>query len=252
MTTLYRAQATFAHASGLPRDNVSMSFWFAPQIDEEASMNSVATRVRDFFINPVAPAPEPLASHLASNITNGGHTVKIYSYDMATGDRKAFKDAPPEFTLGFALGGIARDTGEGMPSEVSCCLSFRNNSGATPGGGNFGTPPARRRGRVYFGPCTVDTSAPDASLVARPTATLIARLNAAGFVLIGSNPPDPWVIYSRPYAGREQIDRPNRPPLPALAARTGQAYVVEQTWVDNAWDTQRRRGEKATARTFGE
>lgn len=139
-----------------------------------------------------------------------------------------------------------------MPSEVSCCLSFRNNSGSVPGGGNFGSPLAQRRGRIYFGPCSVDMSQPDGSIVPRPHATLIDRLNAAAFGMIDPTPDDnEWVIYSRPFAGRPFTERPNKKPLPALPARQGQAYFVEQSWVDNAWDTQRRRGEKATARTFG-
>lgn len=85
MTKLLRAQATFAHQSGLPRDNVSMNFWFVSAGAAAADGAIVAEKVRAFFMDPVAPRPEPLASHFSGQITNGGHTVKVYEYDMATG-----------------------------------------------------------------------------------------------------------------------------------------------------------------------
>ena len=63
---------------------------------------------------------------------------------------------------------------------------------------------------------------------------------------------DGLVVYSRPYAGRGTNEefRADGTPLPPLPARAGAVYKVNQFSVDNALDTQRRRGERATVRTI--
>lgn len=257
MVDMLRAQVTLAHRDGLPRDNVSMNYWFASDDANEANATLVAQRVRDVLKVPVAPRGFGLARHLGMTIADAGHTVKVYDYDMATGERLSFEDGPPIYTLGFDIAGI-RAGGDTLPSEVACCVSYKNTTGAVPGGGNFGTPPARRRGRVYFGP--IGTNDADMGVgvgnSSRPAAGLIDYLGAAHFALMGTGTPNDWCVYSRPFDGRPGITAQARKDaggpfraLPALPARPGQAYIIEAVSVDNAWDTQRRRGERATART---
>lgn len=254
MPELMRAQAVFAHKDGLPRDNVSMNLWFwAPDAQDPLRALAVATRVRDFFREPVAPRNGGLANNFATSIANGGHVVKVYDYDEATGERLSFAEAPPVASLPFDIAGV-RDNSVPLPSEVSLCLSFRNNNGATPGGGNFQTPPAQRRGRIYLGPIGQARNVAGPFAEGRPDAAVGDYARAAAAVLItpaGPLPPERWVIYSRPFAGRPLTERPNRPPLRAIPARPGTAYLVQETWTDNAWDTQRRRGERPTARVYG-
>jgi len=108
-----------------------------------------------------------------------------------------------------------------LPSELCAVISFE----ATPiSGGNQ----ARRRGRVFIGPLattTADSLGTDVYLSASFQAEL--RLRAAN--LRGANGSGLlWYVYSA-------ADNLNRP--------------VERGWVDNAFDIQRRRGPKASART---
>src|SRR5688572_33153397 len=119
-----------------------MNFWFA-DLDgaTEARAEATAERVWDWFHEPVAPRTVPIAGIIGPSIADAGHYVKVYEYDMATGDRLSYAEAPPLVTLGKTIG-TTRDVAESMPSEVALCMSYASTSGATPGGGQFSTPVA--------------------------------------------------------------------------------------------------------------
>lgn len=262
MVDLLRAQVTFQHTNALPRDAASMNYWAAPTAGaDETTAAAWGNAIVGMLRAVVAPRTRALASYIGGQYADTGHTVKVYDYDMATGDRLSFEDGPPLATVGFALTGVGTRTGDSYPSEVALCTTFRNLTGAAPGGGDFTTPASRRRGRTYL-PSPMQGVALDeaGTNINRPSSELIDVLGTAHWFLLGSHgaaDPIPWVVYSRPFAGRPAITAEARAAaggpfraLPALAARTGQAYIVEQVSVDNSWDTQRKRGERATARTI--
>ncbi len=104
------------------------------------------------------------------------------------------------------------------PHEVAVCLSY-----ATVEDPAQSTP--RRRGRIYIGPLSGDnlqTTRPGFTLT-QSVLQLGQSLASAGGAL-GST----WEMYSR---------------TDNVTAK------IESIWVDNAWDTQRRRGLAPTART---
>jgi hypothetical protein len=97
------------------------------------------------------------------------------------------------------------------PQEVALCLSFY---------GERNLP--RQRGRLYIGPYFAGSAG------GRPTATQMGKLITLGNGIAnlgGINVK--WVVYS-----------------PTAGSTKG----VTNTWVDNAWDTQRSRGLAPTAR----
>jgi hypothetical protein len=107
----------------------------------------------------------------------------------------------------------------GLPPEVSLCLSFQGDRMA-------GVPQARRRGRIYFPFLTSNSNGTDG----RPTSTIVDALRDAGDALLtaSSSATDwTWVVYS--------------------AVEPGYT-VITNGWVDNEWDTQRRRGRPPTSR----
>jgi len=106
------------------------------------------------------------------------------------------------------------------PTEQALVLSYQ----AAP---VSGLPQARRRGRVYFGPWAV--GALDAN--GRVSNTLISSLvNAAAQHKTNSDNAVGWTWAQ-------------------YSPTNGTGADVASGWVDNAWDTQRRRGLLATART---
>lgn len=106
-----------------------------------------------------------------------------------------------------------------LPSEVAVCLSFAAD---TPSGAIA----ARRRGRIYLGPWTVgDAISGDTG---RVNTTLISTLISRATVLVQDDAVTSWQVWST-------VDQAGRD--------------VTHGWVDNAFDTQRRRGLAATTRS---
>lgn len=124
----------------------------------------------------------------------------------------------PVLTTTFSLG--AAPSGAATPPEVSLCLSYQ-------GARVSGVPQARKRGRVYL-PFLNSTAVGSDG---RPAAgTLTAAVACGQGLLTASDSAGTWswVIFS--------------------AVAPGYSDVVDG-WVDNEFDTQRRRGRKSTART---
>lgn len=242
---LVRAQVVLAHKSGLPKDQVVNTFHFFPDGLTTPDLEGIAADLVNFYDVVQTGETTALRASLSSSISIGPHTIRLYEIDMATGENQPYSGAPPIYTTTFSFG--AAPAVQGYPAEVALVLTQKNLTGATPGGGNFNTPQAQRRGRIYFGPIASNAGTV-VSNVLRPDPGIIQKLNASGKALMGSL--HNWVVYSRPFAGRSEVVRPGRTTLPALPARNGQAYLIQQVSVDNAFDTQRRRGEAASARTI--
>lgn len=235
---ILRAVVVHKARTGVPKDNVVNTFHF---LAEEAQAEAIAERVRDFFVLPQGGNAQPLWDIFSGAIAVAGHEVRVYPINEATGEDTRGLGFAPLHIEPFDHVGRQAGAEFGLPPEVALCLSYRNTTAGA-------VPPARRRGRIYLGP--IEQSFMDQqSGVGIPNADLINRLVEAGNALRTNDVPGPWMIYSRPYAGRGEVVRPGQTTLPAIPARPGAAYPVTQVWVDNAWDTQRRRGKAATART---
>jgi len=147
---------------------------------------------------------------LSQSLT-GGVVTKFY-------DVTVLPSGPPFHTDSFT---ITPGTSGPLPEEVALCLSYQALQ--TPG-----LDQRNRRGRVYIGPFGTNALATGAP--ARPHGTLITDLAGAATALASGAASDgtPWVVYSSTLAS---------------------SALVTDGWVDNAWDTQRRRGKAASSRT---
>jgi hypothetical protein len=118
---------------------------------------------------------------------------------------------PVYTTPSVAFGG----NGE-APGEVAMCLSYYADDQANTN--------KRRRGRIYLGPMSLVASD-------RPSAAKIAEVLAFGESLaqIGLATGVTWKMYSK---------------------ANNSYHKIERIAVDNAWDTQRRRGLSPTVREF--
>ena len=107
-----------------------------------------------------------------------------------------------------------------LPSEVAICLSMQGTRVS-------GIAQARRRGRVFIGTiasATMTNGRPNAAT----RTTLVNAVNALKDGLLLASLPAVLCIWSK---------------------RDTQAVTVNNVWVDDAYDTQRRRGPRATVRT---
>jgi hypothetical protein len=122
-----------------------------------------------------------------------------------------------------------------LPREVALCGSFHGDlSGVAEEGAGDTRPRARRRGRIYVGPLNVaatDSTNGSANGGALPSGFFIGRLAAAFAEFTAAAIEDEggrWVVASR---------------------ADNAVYPVTAGWVDNEFDTQRRRGLDPSART---
>jgi len=140
-----------------------------------------------------------------------GHVWKLY-------DRA---DPSPRYPVSEGTWSFSSaPTGNPAPTEVCVCLSFQGDR-------QSGIPQARHRGRVYIGPldvALVDSSGQFSSTNRTTLAT------AGNDLLTASNAATNWV-------------------WAVWSTVNGDIVPVTNGWVDNEFDTQRRRGRDSTART---
>jgi hypothetical protein len=145
-----------------------------------------------------------------------------------------------ETQAGFRASGAG---GYNLPSEVALCLSFRGDYGVrleeAPDDADLDARPerprSRVRGRIYEGPFGTDAVA--VGTPGRPVTALMESLLDFGERLMGTHL----------VAG---LLAANDVRFSVVSNATGGpiAEPVVACWVDNEWDTQRRRGIRATTR----
>lgn len=149
---------------------------------------------------------------MSSVVTQNGHEVKLSQLPGLAPNYPYFEGT---FNLASAW------SGSPMPSEVALALSFQGVRSA-------GAPQARRRGRVYIGPfgSNANTSGRPAAAVLTFMANAATTMQATAASIATSGG---WAVWS-------------------VADQT--AVPVDNGWIDNSWDTQRRRGLVYTSRTL--
>jgi hypothetical protein len=140
-------------------------------------------------------------------------TSRIKIYDLADPKPRVPKE---DQSLGMTETGPSS-----MAREVALVMSFQAAK-------QSGVAQARRRNRVFLGPLSISGGVTDADY--RPLPTVVAEItNAAAALKVNATFGTVWVI-------RSQVGNFVAP--------------VSDGWVDNAFDTQRRRGARPTARTL--
>lgn len=147
----------------------------------------------------------------STHIARNGHEIQLYKMSDPTPRVPVYEE-----TWNFA-GTI---TGAIMPTEVAIVLSFQGSRVS-------GQPQSRRRGRIYLGPLAaaqVDSSG-------RPSSTLLTAVQTFGDQLLALSDVSVWTWV-------------------AFSTVNHSGVNVTNGWVDNSFDTQRRRGVGWTARTL--
>jgi len=111
-----------------------------------------------------------------------------------------------------------------MPPEAALVVSYQADPVS-------GVPQARRRGRIYLGGLGLVATAGSSSSFPVPTSTFLTSVTNSTTTFLNGLATDSWlwVVYSRVL---------------------NSAALVTNGWVDNAFDTQRRRGQVASARSL--
>lgn len=218
--TKYRVMFIGQGASGLPEDRFvnTFHFWDAATHDP-AKLEAAMDAVENFYLGMgtgMFGRTNNVSKYLSPYL-NRNAELRGYNLDEAgTGPGTGNPRTPTIRTMALGAAGAAA----GLPEEVAVCLSY---SGAPPAG-------PRRRGRIYLGPLvTTVLDAATSAVPARPNTTFIQNLKIAGAELAANVGPSPrWCI-------RSTVPDENFVPI---------AFG----YVDDAFDTQRRRGVDPTSR----
>lgn len=215
---ILRVQHSFQHKSGKAEDQFVNVFHFIGEVGDGASLQALVTAVQGFYFTAPTGGASQVKTGLSSTMDANGAKLKVY--DLA--------DVIPRSPIHQYIydPGAFTEVGQNLPPEVACCLSYAADPAP-------GIPIASRRGRIYIGPLNSsimqDTGA---SSDTRPKDTwrqdiVLAAGDMASIALaLGYT----WAVYS---------------PTRATAA------PITRMWVDDAWDTQRRRGLDSTSRISG-
>lgn len=226
------ATVTFAHKSGLVEDQVVNTFPFLTTADPAttAEMDTANGYLADFYNGVGATSGSTVANLIGTQLDRGANKAHVRWYNIPIAEMDGSPHGSPVhetfFTLGASQGGETN-----LPSEVAIVLSYHSpltdlqqELGAT-------RPAARARGRLYIGPlCTLARTVDATTNKAKVSTVAQNTLSDAAVRLMAHGDPN-WAQWSR---------------------KNMLFAEVVGGFVDDAFDTQRRRGERATARTsFG-
>lgn len=215
---IIRAQVELPSVTALPKDSAINTFHFQTVASPASSLDLdfIEASIANFYDIGVATTGKP-GSYISERISRVVPTT-ITLYDLADLEpRVPVREG--DFTLAAALNSTE------LPDEVACVLSFQAVALS-------GINQARRRNRIYLGPLNGAALPVTAGVRSRPRLELRNALATKAAAMAVDTPGDPaWVV---------------------LSTATGVPVVadVQNGWIDDAWDTQRRRGLDATLRTL--
>lgn len=218
MATTIRVQASHRSVSGLPADaNINVWHFKCPNSDIEDSADEIIANLTAFY--------EDIQDVFCANTASGLIDYKFY--DLADNEPRV-----PFRTVNASA--ITPTTGDGLPTECAICMSFA-------GAATSGLVQARRSGRLYIGMLStgVTTTVTGFVQVASPARSIIQT--AANNLMTNLDPLlANWCVFSPTTAGAKPWSSG------AIAAAS---TFVDGGYIDNALDTQRRRGTLPSDRT---
>lgn len=223
---VYKAVVKLNAVSGIPADAVENTFTFVTTDNLPANRIAIRGLLDTFYTQIPATGVKAVGGWLGGSLDRVA-LPSVTIYDV-TAHLSGSAAGAPVSVLPF-LHTLPAATGAALPAEVAACLSFHGDYGLTSEFGSHTRPRARLRGRIYLGPLLQSTLTVDAvtNRVKLSTSAMIADTIKAATALKASVDPV-WVVWSR--TGASQVP-------------------VTGGWMDDAYDTQRRRGEAPIARS---
>lgn len=229
----YRIVTVFSSVTGIPKDQVTnrLHFQTTEGSHDAATALALIGHVAAGYETATAPGTAKPSQYLSGELSRV--TLPIgKAYNPAGGSPIA-----QATWAGFSAPGVAG----ALPGEVACCLSMNGDLTNVPEEAVDDADPdsaperpaSRVRGRIFFGPLT--SQALSAAVPERPNSVLKNILLGLGTFL--ANPTNPTLTS----VGTELVVRSD-------AGLSGFVTPVVRVSVDDAFDTQRRRGVRPTSK----
>lgn len=235
------AVVTLPSVSGFPEDSIVNTFTIGTPLAVSTDPGDITTALTFFYNGAAANQDNPLAWYLSAQVSRAALGSKIALYNV-TNHLDGSPHGPPYFEDSFTLG--AANSNAVLPTEVALVATLLGQgrgdvspevpddadpSGVNDPGIERDRPMQRRTGRIYLGPLGLagyDSGDGRPTLLSRQD--ILDAMTGLNTALLG-RPSGPYrlVVWSRANAA---------------------TYPVQSCFVDNAYDTQRRRGLRPTVR----
>lgn len=207
-TQLSMFQFIWQGISNLAEDQYVNTFHFRNDNVNPTDPENVRDMLVDFYTGLAPDQETEIKGWMSNGSITGKWTVKAYDLDQP-------KPRYPYFT---DTGNVSPGNVDSLPTENALVMSFQ-------GARIAGSEQNKRRNRIYLGP--FNGQANDNGLV---TGSLVQDILFASKELLNASDRSNewnWVVYS---------------------PTDDNVVTITDGWVDNAWDTQRRRGIRSTGR----
>lgn len=210
MATNLQFRVVLESATNITRDNVSNTFCFFTTTVGTPDLSNPFDMLEDLYTVAAPGSTAALGSHINNSMKR---SARIVAYNMEEPSPRA-PFGERLITLPPIIGGYQE-----CPAEVALAVSFQGTR-------ESGVNQDRRRGRVFLGPLAV----PSGSL-RTPPAQFLTNVRAQFQKL------------------KDESDASLNWQWRVWSPSNDNSVLIDNGWVDNAWDTQRRRGPRPTART---
>jgi hypothetical protein len=218
------ASVVLNHVSGLARDEVVNNFVFTTPTTGAPSgeLDDIKAALESFYNDVPTGASASMGTYIGNSISRSTKpNIKYYLLDGHLSGAAHGSPMRIDTFSSFDSPGGSDD----MPAEVAFCLSYHAAFFSDPEFSGITRPRSRDRGRVYLGPLIRSTASTSPTThITRPAGGFMADVLLAGAAL-RDDADTQWVVWSRKNASTKTI------------------ITVA---VDDAFDTQRRRGERPT------
>jgi hypothetical protein len=177
------------------------------------------------FYNHIYTVDEAVSGYMSSVLSREANGCRFRGFDVGDHLDGSPTGLAPVHDSSWTLGAAAVGALD-LPSEIAVCNSFHDATNLGEGGHTGPRPASRHRGRNYIGPLN-DLAVDNDGVPHVLEAFRLAITGAASSDDINTGNVT-WSVWSRKNAAM---------------------YAVTAGFVDDAFDVQRRRGEKASTRT---
>lgn len=206
-------QVRIPHKSLINEDAVINTFNFTGVADAETMAPLALGMLKVFYNDLSTPQVTRIKDLLSYELAVAGTRIKIY--DLADPEPRV-----PILDESLGVTDATSSSNPNLPGEVCIGVSYRSEA-------ESGVVAARRRGRIYLGPLRPTVSEGTTSSAARPSAAARLSIALAAAELASGPIGCQWAVWSR----------------------TNDAmYPIIGGYIDDAYDTQRRRGVRTSSR----
>lgn len=210
----YLVQCSLQDMSGLAQDRYINTFHIDAVGHTGEELTALVAAFNKFY-NETSSLAHSITHYIANHAGNTPGTVKIYN-QSDTSDREPIKVGILSLSSGLT-------EAVALPAEVACCISYKGHPVT-------GQPITTTHGRVYIGPLNTNAVEAVGDFPARPNQDMRTEF-ISHFARL---------IVDVAAAGDFELKQ--------YSAKHAALHAITEIWSDDAWDTQRRRGLKPTAR----